>query len=316
MVERSALGRVELRHLRYFATVARELHFGRAARLLNMSQPPLSVQIRRLEEHLGVQLFVRASHGVELTAAGALLRDEVQGVFDRVDELLLRVRARSMGLTGSLRVGFVTPAAYGPMPDALALFREACPDVELVLREMTTDAQLEELAGGSLDIGFVLPPIQRPELAYEPLLSEPLILAMPGEDRTRAERDDFDQAEPVSLRTMRDRPLVIFPRQHAPLLYDSIIALCQRAGYTPSIGQQAIEMQTIVSLVAAGIGIAIVPRSVRRLARHGVRYRRIRERSARIEMGLGWSRSRDSSLIERFRAAVRAAVARDPACGS
>ncbi|MCL4746690.1 MAG: LysR family transcriptional regulator [Burkholderiaceae bacterium] len=313
MEKRSALGRVELRHLRYFATVARELHFGRAARLLNMSQPPLSVQIRRLEEHLGVQLFVRASRGVELTAAGALLRDEVQGVFDRVNELLLRVRARAAGQTGSLRVGFVTPAAYGPMPEALALFRDACPDVELVLREMTTDAQLEELGQGSLDIGFVLPPVQRPDLAYEPLLSEPLILAMPGEGRAR---DDLEQAVPVSLRTMRDRPLVIFPRRHAPLLYDSIIALCQRAGYTPSIAQQAIEMQTIVSLVAAGIGIAIVPSSVRRMARHGVRYRRIRERSARIEMGLGWLASRDSSLLRRFRAAVHAAVARDPAPGS
>ena len=301
MIDTSKISRIELRHLRYFATVADELHFGRAAQRLNMSQPPLSVQIRRLEELIGARLLDRDRRGVTLTPAGVRLRAEVAELFERFDEMLGRVRSVASGRTGALRVGFVTPATYGVLPEGLAAFRAEFPAVELILREMTTDAQVEALENGTLDIGFVLPPLERPGLVYRPVSRETLVVALPqASPHARG-------AGPLSLKLLSAQPLVIFPRLHAPRLYDDVLTVCRKAGFSPTIGQQAVEMQTIVALVAAGMGFAIVPASVRKLGRSGVVYRKLRERSAQVELGLAWRRDRDSAALAEFRRVVLAA---------
>jgi DNA-binding transcriptional LysR family regulator len=300
MSDTSKVSRIELRHLRYFATVADELHFGRAARRLNMSQPPLSVQIRRLEEMIGARLFDRDRRGVTLTPAGARLRVEVAELFDRFDEMLGRVRSVASGQAGALSVGFVTPATYGVLPEGLAAFRAEYPAVELILREMTTDAQVEALESGTLDIGFVLPPLDRPGLVYRAVSRETLVVALPRSS------PHANGAGPLALKRLSDQPLVIFPRLHAPRLYDDVFTVCRRAGFSPTIGQQAVEMQTIVALVAAGMGFAIVPASVRKLGRSGVVYREFRERSPQVELGLAWRRDRDSVVLAQFRRVVLA----------
>jgi DNA-binding transcriptional LysR family regulator len=300
MADTWKVSRIELRHLRYFAVVADELHFGRAARRLHMSQPPLSVQIRRLEELVGARLFDRDRSGVALTPAGVRLRAEVAEFFEHFDDMLGRVRAVAEGRAGALGVGFVTPATYGVLPECLAAFRASFPGVELILREMTTDAQVQALESGALDIGFVLPPVDRPGLLYAPVSQESLVVALPRSSPLA--RD----AGRLALKRLAALPLVIFPRQHAPRLYDDVLTVCRRSGFSPTIGQQAVEMQTIVALVAAGMGFAVVPASVRRLGREGVVYREFRERSPLVELGLAWRRDRDSALLAQFRSVVLA----------
>lgn len=292
---RGALARgIDLRQLAYFKAVAEELHFGRAARRLHLSQPPLSIQVRALEARLGVPLLERNRVRVALTPAGEVLARELDGFFERLTELLGRVQAAGRGESGTLRLGFVTPAEYGFLPDRVREFRAAAPDVALSLREMTSDAQFAALADGALDAGFVLPPLPAGHaLAYRMLVREPLVLALPAQHRLARQRAP-------SLATVAAKlPLVIFPRDKAPGLHDEILGLFAAAGVIPMIGQEAIQMQTIVSLVAAGLGAALVPASLRNLRRKGVAYR-MAPAGPQVEIGLAWRVADTSPVLVRF----------------
>ena len=286
---------IDLRQLGYFRVLAATLHFGRAAQQLHMSQPPLSIQIRQLEERLGVRLFERSRAGVTPTPAGRVLADELDAFFPRFAELLERVRAAARGDSGLLRIGFITPAEYSFLPDFLREFRAAAPGIMLSLREMTSDAQLQALLDGSLDAGFVLPPVLHGEIQYRPVFHDSLMLALPSRHRLATGK------APRSPKDLAGEPLIIFPRDKAPGLHDDIIGLFAAAGVTPVIGQQAIQMQTILSLVAAGLGVAVVPGSLRNLARKGVKYLALKGRVPRVEIGLAWRRDAQNPALERFR---------------
>lgn len=287
---------IDLRALGYFRAVAAEGHFGRAAARLSMSQPPLSVAVRGLEARLGVALFERHRTGVVTTAAGEELARELDAFFPRFAEMLGRVRATALGEAGALRIGFVTPAEYSFLPTGVREFRLRHPGIGLVLREMTSDAQFDALRDGELDAGFALPPVPHRGLAWRPVLREPLLLALPSEHpaaRTAPGR-------PLRLARVADLPLLVFPRDKAPALHDEILGLFARAGIVPTIGQAAIQMQTIVSLVAAGLGMAVVPASLRNLQRRGVVYREPAGRSAQVEVGLVWRDDDTSPALARF----------------
>ena len=290
------LQRVELRGLAYFRAVAQDGHFGRAAARLGISQPPLSIQVRQLEQRLGVPLLERRRTGAVPTAAGAALVRELDAFFPRYAQMLERVRAAARGEAGALRIGFVTPAEYSFLPAGLREFRLRHPGIGLVLHEMTSDAQFDGLRDGELDAGFALPPVPHRGLAWRRVLREPLLLALPAAHR--AARASPGRA--LRLAQVADLPLLIFPREKAPALHDEILSLFARAGLSPAIGQEAIQMQTIVSLVAAGLGMAVVPASLRNLGRTGVVYRDPAGRAAHIEVGLAWRADDASPALARF----------------
>lgn len=279
---------MDLRQLRYFVTVAEELHFGRAAQRLAMTQPPLSQQIQSLEEEIGVRLFVRTRRSVMLTPAGQQWLPEVRRVLADAAALPGLAQRLARGEVGSLALAFVSTADYGILPELLRSFRARHPEVQLQLREATSDVQLEALVDGTIDAGLVI----RPQLAvlphgvsYLPLVREPLVLAVP--EGWQPSGSSVVPAS-ISLRDAAHEPLIIFPRRSAPAFYDIITAYYARDGLTPVIAQEAIQMQTIVSLVSAGMGVALVPASLCNLRRTGVSYLALRDTAPEIETGLVW----------------------------
>jgi DNA-binding transcriptional LysR family regulator len=289
---------LDLRQLRYFVTVAEELHFGRAAARLHMTQPPLSQTIQALEELLGAALFLRTRRSVALTPAGDALLPEARRMLAQAAELPELVRAAASGETGRIALAFVSSADYSVLPPFLRSYRAAFPQVQINLQEATSDLQLDDLLHNRIDAGLLIPPLPdkaRADIDYMKVLSEPLILAAPA--GLKALQND---GGPVWLKDLPPLPLIIFPRPIAPSLHDAILACFRAAGITPEIGQQAIQMQTIVSLVSAGMGIALVPQSVSNLMRPGVEYRSLHDPSPQVETGLAWRRDNRSPVLLGF----------------
>lgn len=291
------MNNIDLRQLRYFVTVAEEMHFGRAAARLHMTQPPLSQTIQTLEASLGTPLFTRTQRSVALTPAGEALLPEARRLLQQAAALPDIARRAASGETGRLSLAFVSIADYSILPPALREFRERYPQVQLELREATSDVQLEDLAQGRIDVGMLIPPLPdktRAELQYLPLLSEPLILAAPKGLKVLRGKNA------VPLKVLSDLPLIIFPRRIAPAFHDAILACFHDAGLTPRIGQEAIQMQTIVGLVSAGMGIALVPQSVSNLKRPGVEYKAISGKTPQVETGLAWRRDNQTPVLHAF----------------
>ncbi|MDW3681567.1 LysR family transcriptional regulator [Cupriavidus sp. CV2] len=300
---------MDLRQLRYFVTVAEELHFGRAAQRLTMTQPPLSQQIQALEEEIGVQLFARTRRSVALTPAGQQWLPEVRRVLADAAALPGLAQRLARGEAGTLSLAFVSTADYGILPDLLRSFRARHPNVQLQLREATSDIQLEALMDGGIDAGLVIRP-QLPAMphgvAYLPLVREPLVLAVPEGWRPGGAKAG---EEGVSLRDAAHEPLIIFPRRSAPAFYDIITGCYAREGLTPVIAQEAIQMQTIVSLVSAGMGVALVPASLCNLRRTGVSYLPLRDAGPDIETGLVWREAGADSVSPVLRSFIEIAGA-------
>jgi DNA-binding transcriptional LysR family regulator len=288
---------LELRQLRYFVTVAEELHFGRAAERLHMTQPPLSQAIAGLEELLGTPLFLRNRRQVELTPAGSALLPEARRMLLEAAELPELVRRAAAGEAGRLSLAFITSADYSVLPPLMRRYRAAFPQVHITLQEATSDLQVEDLLRDRIDAGLLIPPLPdkaRAGLDYVKVLEEPLILCAPtGLDALRG-------GGPVKLQDLPPLPLVIFPRHIAPALHDAILSCLRAAGITPTIGQQAIQMQTIVSLVSGGMGLALVPESVSNLMRPGVEYRALADPTPLVETGLAWRRDNASPVLQGF----------------
>jgi len=313
----------DLRQLRYFVAVAEERHFGRAAKRLAMTQPPLSQAIRALEEALGVALFARTKRTVDLTPVGADLLPEVRKLLVAADGLRPLAQSLARGEAGTLALAFVSTADYGLLPELMREFARRYPRVRLQLAEATSDVQIEELVAGRIDAGLViapLPPRHAATLTYLPVMREPLIAAVPSTAarvhprKRRGEPPEWDET-PVALAELARLPLVIFPRRLAPGFYDIITGCYGAAGLTPRIGQEAIQMQTIVSLVSAGMGVALVPQSLRNLRRTGVVYRPLAEQAPIVETGLVWRSADVSPVLAGFLDVVRghaAALAASP----
>jgi DNA-binding transcriptional LysR family regulator len=301
---------IELRLLRYFVTVAEEMHFGRAAARLAMTQPPLSQAIRALEEALGVALFVRTKRTVELTPVGKDLLPEVRRLLASADTLRPLAQSLARGEAGVLSLAFVSTADYGLLPALLRDFGARYPGVRLQLTEATSDVQIEELVAGRIDAGLVIPPLpprHATSLSYVAVAREPLVIAMSADAALQLGQGADEWADtPVDLHDLAAAPLVVFPRRLAPGLHDIIMGCYGAAGLTPRIGQEAIQMQTIVSLVSAGMGVALVPHSLRHLRRTGVVYRPLLNASAMlVETGLVWRAAEVSPVLAGFIEIVR-----------
>jgi len=270
---------MELRQLRYFVAVAETLNFGRAATRLHMSQPPLSRQIKAFETELGTTLFARTSRGVRLSAAGSALLVDARRLLREADAIAAGAHALGRGEIGSIRLGFISTASYNVLPRVLPEFHRRRPGIRLHLQEATSDAQAAMLREGDLDVALVVPPLFEIDCDYRPLVREPLIAALPA--RRRWPRR-------VPLATLASEPFILFPRKAGVGLYDLIVGFCRDAGFTPRIEQEAIQMPTIVGLVAAGMGVSLVPASLRQMRRTGVVYRPLAQTSPLMEVGLAW----------------------------
>jgi DNA-binding transcriptional LysR family regulator len=257
---------VELRHLRYFAAVAEELHFGRAAQRLGIAQPPLSQQIKSLEEQVGYPLFERKPQ-VRLTPAGEALLEVARRTLAQVEEGINSTRRAGRGEAGKLTVGFAASILTTALPEILRTYRERYPGVELRLRELSSAAQTTALADGRLDVGFVREAVEPgADLICEPILREEFVAVLPPQHALARRRQ-------LPLGALADEPFVHFPRVVAPALYDQIADICQRAGFRPRVVQEAQEWLTILGLVEAGLGVSLVPASFCRLQWGGVQYK-------------------------------------------
>lgn len=289
---------MELRHLRYFVAVAEELHFHRAAERLHISQPPLSQQIRALETELGVQLLERNRRSVALTAAGAVFLSEVREILAAVDAAAESARSVARGEAGRLALGFVGSAMHGALPGVLRAHRRAFPQVELVLTELPTAGQLEALRVGRIDVGVIRPPVREPGLVLESIHTEPFVVALPEEHGLAARRE-------VALADLVGEPFVLLARREAPGLHESLEQAMADAGGVPRVVQEAREMQTVVGLVAAGLGVSLVPASVGADQHRGVAFRPVAGSAPTVELALAWRPDDRSPVLAAFLATAR-----------
>lgn len=293
---------IELRHLRYFVAVAHELHFGRAAARLNISQPPLSQQIQILENEIGARLLARTNRSVSLTEAGKQFLADSQQILLQVEESAARAARLHQGESGELRIGFTSSAPFiKAVSDTLSLFRRQHPDVHIQTRESNTREQIAPLNEGALDLGLMRKTQLPDSLEWQIILREPL-LAMIHRDHPLA------ALAQVSLAELVMEPMVFFDPQVGTGLYDDILGLLRRYG-SPVITQEVGEAMTIIGLVAAGLGVSILPASFKRVQLNEMRWLPIVEQDAVSEMWLVWAKHHEmSQSARRFRQQLLAAA--------
>ncbi|WP_025118875.1 MULTISPECIES: LysR family transcriptional regulator [unclassified Serratia (in: enterobacteria)] len=279
---------IELRHLRYFVAVAEELHFGRAAERLRISQPPLSQQIQALEEMVGARLLARNNRNVGLTQAGEMFLKEAYQVLAQVNRAAEKAARLERGELGELTIGFTSSAPFiSVVSRSLRAFRQLSPDVHIKMREVNTKQQLEPLLNGGLDLGVMRNTRLPDALEHQLLLREPLLAVVPN-------GHPLTLKAPGTLRfcDLALEPFVFFSREVGTALYDEILALLATAGIAPYITQEVGEAMTIIGLVAAGLGISILPMSFGRVKIDGVTYLPLAEPEAMTEVWLVHHRSR------------------------
>jgi DNA-binding transcriptional LysR family regulator len=295
---------MELRHLRYFVAVAEEGHVTRAAERLGIQQPPLSQQIRALEAELEVQLFRRKPRGVELTQAGEALLAEARGILDRVEHAAAAARRTGRGEAGRIGLGFTSSASFHPfVPRIIREFREASPLVALSLEEAGTGELVDGLLAERIDAAFVRSPIgAAAELSVHSVLREEMVAALPAGHRLAARTTTGR----LPLAALEPETFILYRRPLGPGLYDAIIAACQRAGYSPRIGQEAPRMLATLSLVAAGLGVTLIPASMQRMGIEGVAYRPLARNAGLVApLNLACRRGESAPAVRRFIALVR-----------
>ena len=295
---------MELRHLKYFVVLAEELNFTKAAARLRISQPPLTAQIHTLEEELDLRLFTRTKHKVELTRAGHIFLAEARLTLSQAQRTRKLASQLASGSIGEVRVGFTLSAALNPaVPRILFNFRTENPTINLALQEMLTARQLECLSGNQLDVGFCRELVSAvpAEINIERIIQERFIAVIHSQHR-------LAKQNAVSLEACADEPFVFFTPALGVGLYEKVIGLCGKAGFKPRVVQEANGVIAIVSLVASGIGISILPESVKSIALEGVVYRPLQHPDAVIPLMLAFRKSENAPAVSRFVAHVRRAV--------
>lgn len=297
---------MDIRSLRYFAAVAQTGHMTRAAEQLGIQQPPLSLQIKTLERQLGVQLFKRHPRGVTLTEAGRLFQVEALQLLDDMEAMRARMKRVAEGQAGVLRVGFTSSAAaHRFVPDALRDFREGHPGIELQLREANAAELTEALSAGRLHAALLRMPVLRPEgLAFQTLLREPVMAALPAE---RAPATSSRRPRPLTLAQLCRDPMILVRRPGAPGLYADLLALCNAQGLTPRVVAEVDRMMTNLNLVAAGVGVSVVPASMAGVHPHAIHYAPLAGCDALdAPLTLVWREGEDSLPAQHFIALLQA----------
>jgi DNA-binding transcriptional LysR family regulator len=288
---------MELRHLRYFIAVAEEAHVTRAAERLGMQQPPLSQQIRALERELAVQLFRRKPRGVELTDAGQALLDDARAILAHVDHAFATTRRTARGEQGRIAIGFTSSAPFHPfVPRVIRAFREAYPLVALTLDESGTTELIDDLRNERVDAAFIRTPVADPMgITVNPLLEEAMLVALPTTHTLAGSNTE------LPLTALAAETFIVYRRRSGPGLYDAIFAACHAAGFSPIVGQEAPRIVSTLNLVAAGLGIAVVPASLARMQMDGVVYRPLKAAGQpRAPLLLATRRGDTGAVVRRF----------------
>lgn len=295
---------MEYRQLKFFVAVAEELHFTRASARLRIAQPHVSQEIRRLEREIGAELFARTKRSVALTPAGQVFLQHARTLLDNTADAMHAARRASRGEIGRIRLGFVSVASFGVIPDAMDRFRIAYPDVEVLLSELNSDEGLEAVRTGQLDLCVLHPPrIVDPGLNIETIWLEPLAVVLPPKHRLA----DFQR---ISLWRLKSEPWVLWRREIASRLYDEVIAACAAAGFEPRAVQQTRRATTTISMVASGIGVSLLPITSARLGIGGAIYRHLRPPGASVPVAFAWRKNRADPLWANLMAVVRKSARR------
>jgi DNA-binding transcriptional LysR family regulator len=283
---------MELRHLRYFLAVAEELHFGRAAARVHIAQPPLSKQIQQLEKEIGIQLFNRTRRSVQLTDAGKVFQREAYKIFESLEKGTLKAKLASRGEAGWLSIGFIGSSTYEVLPSVLRKFRQKYPEVELVLQEIQSSEQNQALQERRIHVSFARFPKMEQGLVFETIYKEHLVVALP-------ESHSLNKKKSLKLSDLADQPFILFPHQpsaHA----ENTIQVFSNAGLPPRIVQTVEEMHTALGLVAAGIGVTLVPSSMKKTQRKGIVYLNLVGPTPVLEMKMGYRENEASPVLSRF----------------
>jgi DNA-binding transcriptional LysR family regulator len=294
-------GSMELRHLRYFCAVAEERSFTLAARRLHVSQSGVSGQVRDLEQELGVALFHRNQRSVSLTPEGSAFLGEVRNILERTDRAVEMVAQAAKGHRGKLKIGLCGPATAPFLPRLIREFRKRHPGISLALKDLVPAHQPEALVNGQIDVGFTrgIPASLRGTLASEVFFRESLLVALPH-------GHELENTEVISLKDLDGDRFVLYARENAPELFDSILSLCRRSRFSPNIVDTPSLWQSVLTMIEAGEGVSIVPESVKHLRSRDVAFRSLRDRGCTIDVVLAWRASAPDAVLESFLALLRA----------
>lgn len=301
---------MELRHLHYFVAVAEELHFGRAAEQLHMAQPPLSQQIRQLEAELSTKLFARTTRKVEMTPAGELFLVRARQILADVEAAMVDARRAERGELGRLSVGFTGSATYELLPSIARMLRDELPDVELELHgEMLTPAQVAALHAGELDVGLLRPPVRSPDLAVQVIRREPLVVVLP-------QHHPFADEGAIDLSDLRAERFISYPSHFRSVMHQAVEEACRTAGFRLHVAQEVAETSTLVSFVAAGMGVALVPASVQHLRITGAVYRPLEPPQPEVALAVASRVGDTNPVVQHFLSRVQSLFCSAPASPS
>lgn len=293
---------MEFRHLRYFLALAEELHFGRAAQRLSISQPPLSLNIQQLEASVGARLFTRNSRGVQLTAAGQAFVPAARALLAQAGAAMREAREVAQGQAGELQIGFAGTLLYCGLPQVLQRFQASHPRLRLALRELSSSEQLAELVRDRLDVGFVHTPRVPPGFEQVLVASQPLVVCLPAEHALASKRQ-------LTLSALQGQALVVVSRAVSPDYHERILAECELAGWLPPVVHELRHWLSVVALVAQGQGAALVPAALAQSALAGAAFVPLRGTPLRYDTRCLWRSGREQAALQDFVAAVRADMA-------
>ncbi|RDS81705.1 LysR family transcriptional regulator [Dyella monticola] len=299
---------LELRHLRYFVTVADELHFGRAAERLGISQPPLSQQIHALEQRLGAKLFERKGRGIALTGAGGALLPRARAILTQAERAAESVARSQRGELGELHLGLMSSGPFTVVvPRVLARFRERLPDVRLLIHEMATSQQIDALEQGLIDVGVIRPEALPDGISAIELFKDSLTVVM------HASNPLASKEGPIDIGELANEDFIFYQRHLGVRLYDEVIALCTRAGFSPRILYQVRELPTIIGLISGGFGVAVLPGSVQRMRVQNVVYRPVAHMEAATAVWAIYRNDASDPMVHAFLTIARCLASKDRA---
>ncbi|MDJ0745071.1 MAG: LysR family transcriptional regulator [Xenococcaceae cyanobacterium MO_167.B27] len=284
---------MEFRQLRYFVTVAQELHFGKAAERLQITQPALSKQIRILETELGIELFIRTKRTVKLTKAGEVFSAQAQQLLQQASEAIQLAKRTALGQVGRLTIGFTATATYTVLPELIRRFRVRYPQVEVEMWELCTEAQVTAINKGEIDLGFLHPPIDFRGLELYPILAEEFVVVLPQQHHLLTKQS-------LSLKDLAGESFILHPRSEGSFLYDGFLKLCRQAGFQPEIVKEVGSHQARICFVAAGMGITFIPVGLQELVSKDLVCKPIEDFPLKLEFAVAWHSLNTIPVLQEF----------------